>query len=128
MSATNYLENKVLDHVLGNTAFTQPSLYVALLTGVTDAEAGTVTEVSGTNYARKAVTFAAASSGASSNSADVVFDAAGAGGWGTITHAAIYDASTAGNPLFVGALTASKTVTESDVFQISTGNLTITLD
>jgi hypothetical protein len=128
MSATNYLEDKVLDHVLGNTAFTQPSLYVALLNGVTDAEAGTVTECTGGGYARQSASFGAASGGSCSTDADIQYPAATDGAWGTITHAAIYDALTGGNPLFVGALTASKTVTQSDVFQISSGNLTITLD
>lgn len=129
-NATNYLENEVLDHVLGKGTrdFTSPAnLFVGLLTAVSDGEAGTWTEVSGTNYARTAVTFGAASGGSAANSADVEFPAAGSGGWGTITHIAIFDASTSGNPLFYGSLSASKQVDEADIFTIVTGNLTVSL-
>jgi len=45
-----------------------------------------------------------------------------------ITHIGMYDASTAGNLLFYGALATTKTVTSGDVFQINSGSLTITLD
>ena len=96
-AASNYLENKVLDHVLRNTAFTQPSgLWLALFNNTSgnaaaNLEAGTLTDetgTSGTAYARKAVTFAASSSGSAATSATVTFDAATAS-WGTITHVAV---------------------------------------
>lgn len=129
-NATNYLENEVLDHVLGKGTrdFTSPAnLFVGLLTAVSDGEAGTWTEVSGTNYARTAVTFGAASGGTATNSGDVEFPAAGSGGWGTVTHIAIFDASTSGNPLFYGSLSASRQVDEADIFTIVAGNLSISL-
>ena len=134
-AASNYLENKVLDHVLRNTAYTQPgALYVALFNNTstnaaTNLEAGTLTdEVStgGTAYGRKTITFAAASGGSAASSATVTFDAATAS-WGTVTHVAIIDASTSGNVLFWGALTASKSVASGDTFQISSGNMTVSL-
>lgn len=134
-AASNYLENKVLDHVLGNTTYTPAAtLYVALFTtsgtsqDVLDRlEAGTLTdEVSGGSYARKTVTFAAASGGSASNSSTVTFDAATAN-WGTVTHIAVVDALTSGNVLYYGALTASKTISTGDTFQVTSGNLTITL-
>lgn len=129
-AATNYLENEVLDHVLGKGTrdFTSPtSLYVGLLTAVSDGEAASWTEVSGTNYARTSVAFGAASSGSATNSADVEFPAAGAGGWGTVSNIAIFDASSAGNALFYGALSASRAVDEADIFTIVAGNLSISL-
>jgi len=129
-NATNYLEDEVLDHVLGKGTrdFTSPTaLYVGLLTAVSDGEAASWTEVSGTNYARTAVTFGAASSGSASNSADVEFPAAGSGGWGTVTHIAIFDASSAGNALFYGALSASRAVDEADIMTFVTGNISISL-
>ena len=129
-AATNYLEDEVLDHVLGKGTrdFTSPTaLFVGLLTAVSDGEAASWTEVSGTNYARTAVTFGAASSGSASNSADVEFPAAGSGGWGTVTHIAIFDAASAGNALFYGALSASRAVDEADIFTIVAGNLSISL-
>jgi hypothetical protein len=129
-AASNYLENKVLDHVLKNTAYTQPTtLYVGLFTGSAGAnlEAGTVTdEVSGGAYTRKAITFDAASGGSAASAATVTFDAATAN-WGTITFVAVMDAATAGNVLFYGAVTSAKTIETGDTFQISSGNLTISL-
>ena len=136
-AASNYLENKVLDHVLTATAYTQPGTrYVALFNNTSgnaaaNLEAGTLTDetsTSGTAYARKTVTFAAASSGSSATNATVTFDAATAS-WGTITHVAVMDGGTAGagNVLFWGAVTTSKTIDTGDTFQISSGNLTVSL-
>ena len=136
-AASNYLENKVLDHVLTATGYTAPSTrYLALFTNTStnaaaNLEAGTLTDevgTSGTAYARKAVTFASASSGASATSATVTFDAATAS-WGTITHVAVMDGGTAGsgNVLFWGAVTTSKTIDSGDTFQVTSGNLTISL-
>ena len=132
-AASNYLENKVLDHVLKNTQYTQPSaLYVGLFTNTsgnaaTNLEAGTITdEVSGGSYGRQTATFAAASNGSSATSATITFPTASAS-WGTITHVAVMDAATSGNVLFWGAVTTSKTIDSGDTFQITSGNLTISL-
>lgn len=132
-AASNYLENKVLDHVLTATSYTAPSTrYLGLFTNTsgsaaTNLEAGTLTdEVSGGSYARKAVTFAAAVSGTSASNATVTFDTATAN-WGTVTHIAVMDALTGGNVLFWGAVTTPKTIEAGDTFQVSSGNLTISL-
>lgn len=127
-AASDYLELKLLDHALGTAAFTAPAaVYVGLHTGSPLDDNSGANEVSGGSYARKAATFAAASGGSASTNATVTFDAATAN-WGTITHIALYDASTAGNLLFHGAVTTSKTIETGDTFQISSGNLTISLD
>ena len=62
-SASDYLENKILDHILGNTAFSTISasgnLFFALFTVVpseTWPASGTGTEVTGGSYARAVVT------------------------------------------------------------------------
>jgi hypothetical protein len=134
-AASNYLENKVLDHVLTATAYSQPSTrYLALFTNTsgnaaTNLEAGTLTDevsTSGSAYGRETVTFAAASGGTSATNATVTFDTATAN-WGTITHVAVMDAETSGNVLFWGAVTTSKTIETGDTFQVSSGNLTISL-
>ena len=134
-AASNYLENKVLDHVLTATAYTAPATrYLALFNNTSgqaaaNLEAGTLTDevsASGTAYARKAVTFAAASGGTSATNATVTFDAATAS-WGTVTHVAVMDAATGGNVLFWGAVTTSKTIDTGDTFQVTSGNLTISL-
>jgi len=132
-AASNYLENKVLDHVLKNTAYSQPaSLYVGLFNNTsgnaaTNLEAGTLTdETSGGSYARQTATFSAATSGSAATSATITFPTASAS-WGTITHVAVLDAATSGNVLFWGAVTTSKTIDSGDTFQITSGNLTISL-
>ena len=143
-AASNYLENKVLDHVLKNTSFSQPSgLYLALFnntsgSAATNLEAGTLTDetsTSGTAYSRKNINvngssgaFNAASSGSTANTQTVTFDTATAN-WGTITHVAIMDSGTAGagNVLFYGAVTTAKTIETGDTFQVSSGNLTVSL-
>lgn len=124
-AASNYTENLALKWLLTTDAATRPTAwYVGLFTS-DPTDAGTGTEVSGTNYARKTVGFTVTNDTASNGT--VTFDAAGSGGWGTITHVGIYDASTSGNLLFHGAVTTSKQIDEGDTFQISAGNLTITL-
>jgi hypothetical protein len=135
-AASNYLENKVLDHVLTASAYTAPTTrYLALFTNTSGSaaanlEAGTLSdEVStggGTSYGRQTITFGAASGGSSSSSATVTFPTAGAN-WGTITHVAVMDAATGGNVLFYGAVTTSKTIETGDTFQVSSGNLTVSL-
>ena len=128
-AASNYLELKLLDHALGTTAFTSPtSVYLGLFTtDPTDADSGTEVSTSGTAYARETITFDAASAGSAASAATVTFSAATAN-WGTITHIGLYDALSGGNLLFHGAVTTSKTIESGDTFQVSAGNLTISLD
>lgn len=126
MSFSNYLENKVLLHVFGATAYTAPAtLYIGLFTS-DPGEGGTGTEVSGGSYARQTATFTVAGNLAS-NTAAVEFPTASAS-WGTITYAAVYDAASGGNLLASGGLATSKTIDSGDVFRIPAGDLDITLD
>lgn len=127
-AASDYLENKLLDHALATTAYTAPAaVYVGLHTGSPLDDNSGANEVSGGSYARQSASFAAASAGSAATNATITFPAATAN-WGTISHISIYDASTAGNLLFHGAVTTSKTIESGDTFQISSGNLTISLD
>jgi hypothetical protein len=123
---SNYLENALINATLRNTAYTSPTtVYVALYTSdPTDADTGT--EVSGTSYARQAVTFGAPSNGVTTNSAAVEFPQAG-GSWGTVSYIGLRDASTSGNLLYHTALDAAKTIETGDVFRIATGSLSVTL-
>ena len=133
MSLSNYAELKMLDHLCGKGArdFTSPAtLAVAMASAISGSEPVTVTEFANANsYARTAVTFAAAASAATKNSGDVEFPTA-TGDQGTCTHIAVYDNLTygAGNLLFYGTLTASKTIETGDTFEIKTSNLTVNLD
>ena len=125
---SNYAEGKIVEHALRNVAWTSPTtVYLALFTAVTDAEAGTGTEVSGGGYARQAITFGAHSNGAVSNSAPVSFTASGAN-YGTVTHAAIFDASSAGNAIsIIKALAVSRVVNDGDTLTFATGDIDFTV-
>ena len=126
MSAmSDYLELKFLDHFTGTTSTSAPSaVYLGLSTGdLGDDNSGT--ELTGNNYSRKAITFASASSGSISSNAAVEFDAA-TGSWGTVSHWAIYDASSGGNQLFNGSFTQSKAIGSGDILKVASGSVTIT--
>jgi hypothetical protein len=128
MSAlSDYAELKLLDHMLkSDTTWSNPgSVFIALATGSFSDDA-TGTELSGNGYARKEITFgSSAASGSISNTAAVEF-AAATGSWGTVSHFAIFDASTSGNMLVHGALTASKAIGTGDVFKIAISGITVT--
>ena len=122
---TNYLESKLIDHFLGTTTYTKPSaVYVGLFT-VTPGEAAGGTEVTGGSYARQAATFGAASSGATTNSANIDFAGMPAA---TTVAIGIFDAITSGNMLLYGALTTNKTTDAGDTLRIATGSLSVSID
>jgi hypothetical protein len=125
---TNYLESKVAQHVLKNTAYTPPTtLYIALHTA-DPTEVGNVSEVTtGTyaTYARKAVTLGAESGGSCVSAADLTWDTMPAI---TISHISVWDALTGGNSLLYGALGASKTMASGDSFRLASGQITLGFD
>jgi len=130
MSAkSNYLEEKVLDHVLGKGArdFTSPAnLYVALSTADPTENGSGLAEPSGNGYARQAVSFIASDAAAATeNTAQLTFGPCSTAQWGTITHMAVFDASTAGNMLYYGALTASRLIEVNDSLVVAAGDLDI---
>ena len=122
---SDYLETRLLDHFLGTTAYTMPTtVYVALYT-VAPTDAGGGTQVTGGSYARQSAAFAAAASGATSNSANIDFAGMPAA---TTVAIGIFDAITAGNLLLWGTLTANKTTDAGDTLRIATGDLDISID
>jgi len=143
MSAmSDYLENKVIDHVFRGQAYTIPVLYVGLLTGA-PSDSGGGTEVSGNAYTRvkaaastaQALTdwkstqndnLASTGSGGNTTNTNAVNFATPTATWGTVTHFGIYDALTGGNLLFWGSLTISKTINQSDTVTFPAGTLSIT--
>ena len=125
MSFTNFLETEILDHVFAGAAYTAPSTkYIGLFTAA-PGETGGGTEVSGSAYARQSMAFTT-SGDTTSNNAAVEFPTA-TGSWGTVSHCAVFDASSSGNMLGWAALTASKAVASGDVFRFDAGDLDITL-
>lgn len=126
MSFSNTYETNVLTWALTNSAVTRPTAWYIGLYTTDPGETGAGTEVSGNGYARVAATFTV-SGDTASNSADIEFSAA-TGSWGTITHLAVLDASTAGDVIAYGALTASKAIGTGDILRIAAGELDITLN
>ena len=126
MAASNYLENAVINAVLRNTAYTSPAtVWLALFTDdPTDADTGT--EVAASSYGRVQITFIAPTNGSTENDAELAF-AQATESWGTITHIGVYDAETAGNLLYHGALSAGRIIAVDDTFRIAAGDLDITL-
>ena len=129
--ASDYVENQILNCYLNQTNITAPTaIYVGLHTA-DPTDAGTGAEVSGNGYARVAITdkfgTASGTGGSVSSNADITGFTASGGNWGTVSHIGIYDASTSGNLLFHTALDSSATVNDGDSFQISSGNLTVTV-
>lgn len=129
MSLTNDFETRALQWLFTTGSPTRPTAwYVALFTAA-PSDAGGGTELSGSGYARQSVGASGltVSGDTASNATDIEFPTA-TGSWGTITHAAIFDASTAGNMICWGALGASRTIDTGDILRIPTGDLDFTLD
>lgn len=93
MPYSTYLKNKWLD-ALRNTSFSVTTVYASLHTA-SPGDTG-ANEVSGGSpaYARKSVTFSAASAGAIDSSNAPAFDVPAST---TVTHVGFWDASTGGN-------------------------------
>lgn len=124
MSVSDYLENKLLDLVFNATSYAgQATVYVKLHTG-DPGEAGTANAAG--NTTRQAATFGAASAGSVASDADVTWT--GVSTSETYSHVSLWDASTAGNCLWSGALSSSKAVTAGDSFTLPSGSLTVAID
>lgn len=123
---SDYLEDAVLEHVLGGSSLAQPTPYAALFTAAPN-DAGGGTEVTGGAYARVATGAFSSTSGTADNDADIEFPEATAN-WGTITHFGIFDASSGGNLLVHGALDSSVSIETGDVFRFNAGDLDVSLD
>lgn len=137
---SNYLENKLIDHVFRGLAYSLPAnLYVGLHTA-DPTDAGAANEVSGNGYSRVALAPSmsnwlstnGASSGAStgtngqtSNNSLITFPEP-SGNWGTVTNFSIYDALTNGNILLSGTLTSAKTVNQGDIVSFPVSSLVVT--
>jgi len=117
---TDYLEVEIRKHIFRTGSFTKPTVLAVALYTAAPGEAGGGTEVTGGSYARAQLnpldanwSGASATDGLTDNVADLAFPAPTAN-WGLVTHNALLDATSAGNFLFTGALTASKTINSTD--------------
>ena len=132
---SDYMENKLINHILRDTSWTAPSVVYVGLVGLYNAaelEAGTITkEISGNAYARISVKgdakwSAGSTSGLTDNEAAIEFVAAAGGDWGHVSGLFLSNASTAGDVILYGALTSVKIVEDGDQFVIAAGDLDIT--
>lgn len=133
---TNYLEDKVMNHLFGGTTYTPPGTwYCGLLTAVpSDSDGGT--EVTGGSYARQAISWTVTGTGTAqaATSAALEWPTATAD-WGNVQWAGVYDSVSGGELVSFSVLTQSdfstanpKVVNTGDIFKISSGNLRIQLD
>lgn len=125
-----YWANKMLDLVLGGVPFTPPANVYLALYNANPSSTGGGTEVAGNNYARALVAnnaseWPAAVNGQKSNANPQFFPAAVTPGWGYITAAAIFDASTGGNLLYYGTLTSARLISDGDTAQFPAGAISI---
>jgi hypothetical protein len=133
-SFSDYLENKLLDHIFNDASFTAPSPALGLWTSaLTDASTGaTAGEATYTGYARLSIAAAdmsAAASGSKTNSNALTFAACTAGS-STITFWGILDGTTtgAGNLLVWGTATSTVISTTQTPATIAVSGLVVTLD
>jgi hypothetical protein len=131
---TNYTENNLINHIFRTGTFAKPlTLYVGLITALTDGETGTVTEVTGGSYARVARNpldanwNVSTTTGTTANTATIQFPEATAD-WGTVTSLGIWDAATGGNLLIYSALTITRTITNGTTPSFGAGALTFQID
>ena len=130
-SASNWLEEAVLNYFFRNQSAVQPTaVYLALyLNDPTDADTGT--EVSGGGYSRKQVTFGApvqtGDKAVISNNAKVEYDIATTD-WGQVSHWGIRTAQTGGNLLCKGSFSRVENVQTGNRFTIEIGNLQVSME
>jgi len=134
-SFTDYLENKLLDHVFGcgTRNYTPPVNIEVALSTTTILDDGTgLTEPTDTAYSRATTSYTdwtAAANGQVSNAVEIVFPQAAAD-WGTITDFALFEVDSAGNKTMIayGTLTTAKPVYSGDTAKFAIGDLVVTLD
>jgi len=122
MSISNYAELKILEHTTGKTSWTMPTTTYVKLHTADAGEDGTSNAAA--NTSRQSASWATASSGSIATSATITWTNVST--TETYTHWSLWDASTAGNCLWTGALSSSAAVTAGDTFQIT--SLTLSLD
>lgn len=125
MSLSDTYEDTVLDDLFDVEGF-----YLGVSTAdPTDDESG-LAEPSGNNYARVSIASDAwnAASGGDKDNADVFTFNAATGSWGTLSHWAIFDASTGGNIVIYGSLTASKAIDNGQTLRFSAGSIVLSAD
>lgn len=117
--------SRLLDASLGTTTYAAPTspLKLALDTS-TGSNSAAGTEVTGGSYARQTIVFGSAAAGVSNSSNSISFTNLPAC---TVTGIEIFDSSGTPRRAWVGALTASKTVSAGDSLSFSPSSVSATL-
>lgn len=123
---SNYAIPKLIDHLLGLTAypFVSGNKYLALANTSLTAANITANEVQAASYARELAAFTASVNGQSPNT-DLEDFGTAAENWGNIAHFGVYDALTVGNLICFGALTEAFDVNQNDTASVPAGNIII---
>lgn len=134
MSAlTRYAQKALLDHLMGKSAYTMPTTYLALFSADPGEDGAQTGEPSGNGYARLALTanmgLTSLVTGQAVNEVLMQFAEATADWGDAVTHFGIMDASAigAGNMLMRGALASALIVSTGDELPISEGSLVLGL-
>lgn len=134
MSLSDYAENALLNSLFGKTSAlgalgSAPTLYAALFTAAPN-DAGGGTEADYTSYARVSTSagdWNAAASGTIDNANAITFPQS-TGGSNTVTHVGLFDASSSGNLIAWGALSASRDIASGDTPEFAAGAFDVSLD
>lgn len=139
--ASDYLENKIVDHIFRTASFTKPTVLAVGLFTAAPSDAAGGTEVTGNAYARVSLNpldtnweatqggtsgVSSGTGGVVSNAVIITFPTPTPAGWGTVTHFGLFDAASGGNLLIWNILTASKVINASDAVTFPVGTLQFT--
>lgn len=123
---SDYLKNKLLDHSLGVTAYTMPTVYLALYTVMPTATTSGTEVVTGVGYARQSLVIGSAVTGASTNTNSISFGPNTTTNWGDVVGAAVVDDPTiaGGNVLYFQTLDVTRSCFIGDRIEFDPGDLT----
>ena len=126
---SDYLEDEILDHILGTGSWTMPtSVKIGLFTtDPGEASGGAEVNDSGGSYARQTVAFDPSSGGVTQNAAEIAFPVATNAYDAPVAYVVLFNAATE-NRLWHGALTTPKTIGVGDQFKIADGDLDVSID
>jgi hypothetical protein len=120
--AATTLANKWLD-MLAGTAFTAPAGSFAEPHTADPGAAGTTSVFTTVTTQRSSITYSAASAGSKAQTNIPTWAVTGSG---TVSHIAVFDASSAGNFLFSAAVTTPKAVTNGDTLNLTSLSISFT--
>jgi len=123
---TNYLEKKVLDHILKTASYSPPaanSIFLALFS-VTPGPTGGGTEAAYTNYQRQAIPFGAAAARAIAQNALVTFPQCGSSG-DTAAYWGLFDLVSGGNLLAYGSLSVTQGIVNGNTPSVASGQVSV---